>query len=62
MIWYILLELLVFAAEAVVYAIWLRKLDSEPRKRGFYVCYALLANAASFAVGLLISHLIPGIF
>lgn len=61
-VWYILLELLVFAAEAVVYAIWLRRFDSEPRKPRFYVLYALVANAVSFAAGLLISHLIPGIF
>ena len=61
-VWYILMELLIFAAEAVVYAIWLRKFDSEPRKRWFYVLYALVANAASFATGLLISHLLPGIF
>ena len=61
-VWYILMELLIFAAEAVVYAIWLRKFDSEPRKRRFYVLYALVANAASFATGLLISHLLPGIF
>lgn len=61
-LWYILLELLVFAAEAAIYAVWLRKFDDTPRKRGFYVVYALVANAASFAAGLLISHLIPGIF
>ncbi len=61
-LWYILLELLVFAAEAVIYAVWLRKLDDPPRRRGFYVLYALAANAASFAAGLGLSHLIPGIF
>ena len=61
-VWYILLELLIFAAEAAVYAKWLRKFDGTPRKRRFYVLYALVANAVSFAAGLLISHLIPGIF
>lgn len=65
---YVLLELVVFAVEAVLYAALLPRLAGGPthsektRKRSRAVVYALTANAASFATGLLIAHLVPGIF
>lgn len=65
---YILLELVVFAVEAALYAVLLPRLSDGPppcektRKRSRAVLYALTANAVSFAAGLFLAHLIPGIF
>lgn len=59
---YILLELLVFAIEALLYCITMKKLSDQPKKNGFYVLYALAANAVSFGAGILAAHIIPGIF
>lgn len=59
---YVLLEILVFAIEAVLYCVWMKKLDRRPRKGWFYVVYALVANGASFGAGFLVAQRIPGIF
>lgn len=60
---YVLLELLVFAVEAVIFSLTLHKYSGEtPPSRARAVIYALTANALSFAVGMLISIYIPGIF
>ena len=59
---YILLELAVFAAEAVIYSVFLNKLSDKPKKRGIAVIYALAANACSFTAGLLFSQIIPSVF
>ncbi len=64
---YVLLELLVFAVEAVIFSLTLHKyanevLGEKPPTRIRAVIYALVANAVSFAVGILISMFIPGIF
>jgi hypothetical protein len=59
---YFLLEFLVFAVEAVIYSIFLRKLPEKERSTGICVVYALAANAASFLIGMGISLIIPGIF
>ena len=59
---YVLLEMLVFAIEAVLYCVWMKKLDRRPRKNWFYVLYALAANGASFGAGFLIARELPGIF
>lgn len=59
---YIVLEIAVFALEAAVYCGLLKKNSDKPKKTAFYVIYSLVANAISFGSGLLISHLIPGIF
>ena len=55
---YILLELAVFAIEAMVY---MKYLQNKYSKRKL-VLYALIANAASFTLGLLLAIHIPGIF
>lgn len=60
--WYVICELLVFAAEAVLYCTLMGRLSDKPRKTGFYILYAFIANAVSFASGLIAAHLIPGIF
>ena len=59
---YVLLEILVFAIEATVYAALLKKFSSKAQKKGRAVGYAFIANTASFALGLWLAHIIPGIF
>ena len=59
---YVLFEILVFAIEAIVYAALLKKFSSKEQKKGRAVGYAFIANAASFALGLWLAHIIPGIF
>lgn len=58
--WYVVLELAVFAIEAILYAGWLPK--HSRYGRGRTVLYALLANTASFAIGMWLARIIPGIF
>lgn len=57
--WFVILELAVFIAEAVVYS---RMLPKRMEKVKAPVGYAFAANAASFALGLAIAHWVPGIF
>ena len=59
---YLWAELLVFLLEAAVYAHYLPKISAAPQKKSKAVLYALGANILSFAVGLIISLLFPGIF
>ena len=59
---YVLLEILVFAIEAIAYALLLKKLSGKEQKPVKAVGYALVANAASFGFGLWLAHVIPGIF
>ncbi len=61
-VYYVLLELIVFAVEAVLYRKLLRR-DAEQKISGSRcVVYALVANAVSFAAGYWISLWIPDIF
>lgn len=59
---YVMLELAVFAAEAAIYSVFLRRISDKTRPVWVYVIYALVANAASFAAGMGIAHAVPGIF
>ena len=59
---YVLLEIAIFAIEAVVYCKMTTLLTHKDRPIWFYILYAFVANAASFVVGLEIAKLIPGIF
>lgn len=59
---YILLEIAVFIIEAIIYCSILKKISDIQKKNWFYVLYSFVANAISFAAGLIIAHLIPGIF
>ena len=61
-IWYVLLELAVFTIEAVVCWEWLPRHSEKKLRRGLVVLYALIANGASFAAGLWLATVIPGIF
>lgn len=57
--WFVILELVVFVAEAAVYS---RLLPKWTEKVKAPVGYAFAANATSFALGLAIAHWVPGIF
>ncbi len=59
---YVLLELLVFGLEAIVYCVWMNRLSEKTRPTWFYVLYAFVANAVSFVAGIYIANLLPGIF
>ena len=61
-VFYVLLEIVVFVVEAVLYMSYLKKY-SEKEIPGWKPCvYALVANSASFALGLGLAYWIPGIF
>ena len=51
-----------FAVEAVIYSVLLRKISEKAKPVWKCVVYALAANAASFGAGMCIAHVIPGIF
>lgn len=59
---YVLLELLVFVLEALLYALLLQRYSAKPQTKGKAVGYALIANVVSFAGGLWLAQHIPGIF
>ena len=59
---YILLELLVFTVEAILYTVFLRKHSEAIISKWRTITYALVANAASFAAGLGLAYIIPGIY
>ncbi len=61
--YYILIELLIILIEAIVFSIGFKKCKSDPPiKKWVAPVYSLVANSASFAVGILVSFYIPGIF
>ena len=62
--YYVLMELGVFVLEAILYANPLHRFSGQPKPESANrtVGYALTANAASFAIGLWLAHIIPGIF
>lgn len=57
---YIGYELIVIAAEATLYCIFLKRISGERLRK--HIGYALVANAVSFIAGFGIAKLIPGIF
>ncbi len=59
---YVLLELAIFAIEAILYCKVLKKNSENKKANWFYVLYAFVANAVSFGAGLLVAQIIPGIF
>ena len=59
--YYILLEFAVFALEAFLYTFFIKKKSIAYSTKKATV-YALVANALSFAAGLALAHIIPGIF
>ena len=59
---FICMEIVVFAIEAIAYKSLLKRFSTVEQKKRRDVSYALVANTASFAIGLWLAHLIPGIF
>ena len=59
---YVLLEIAVFVGEAVIYVRWMPKISAKPIKPVTCVIYSLVANAASFGVGLAVAKFVPNIF
>lgn len=59
---FVCMEILVFAIEAVTYKAALHCFSEKEKVNCRGVTYALVANTASFAIGLWLAHLIPGIF
>ena len=59
---YILFELIVFALEAVLYCMLLKKVSEQPKRNWYYVLYAFVANAVSFGAGFIAAQILPGIF
>ena len=59
---FICMEILVFAIEAISYKALLHRFSEKEKVEHRGVTYALVANTASFAIGLWLAHLIPGIF
>ncbi len=60
---YILFEIIVFAIEAVIYSVFMRKMSDEPRRIRIYIIYALIANITSFILGMyIISFMVPIMF
>ena len=59
---YILLELVVFVVEAVVFSALFRRFSEKEHKLAKVIFFALAANVLSFILGYWLSLLIPGIF
>lgn len=59
---FILLEIFVFIVEAVIYSSYLKKISAKKIPGWKPGVYALLANIASFALGLGLAYWLPGIF
>jgi len=59
---YFLLELGVTAAEAAVYTRYFPRLSARPRPRWIGGVYAIVANAASFVIGLAMAQMLPRLF
>ena len=60
--WFIILEIAIFAIEAIIYSSLINRISQKQRSKVFYVIYSLIANSASFATGLFLAEIIPGIF
>lgn len=59
---YILFELVVFAIEAILFYHLLNKISIKQKPKWLAIVYALVANAVSFGVGMMIAECLPGIF
>ena len=59
---FVMLEIAVFVLEAVIYALLLRKFTDRKADCMITTAYAFAANAVSFAAGMWLSFVIPGIF
>lgn len=61
-VFYVLLEVLVFALEAFAYCKWMKKFAEKTKENWYYVVYALVANVASFVSGIYLVNVIPWVY
>ena len=61
-LFYVLLEIAVFAIEAGIFYGRLGRMGNTSQPKWLAVLYALIANAASFGVGIMAAQWLPGIF
>ena len=61
-IFYVLLEVVVFIVEAILYCTLLKNASMKKKKNWYYVLYSFIANLVSFIAGMIIANVIPGIF
>ncbi len=61
-IFYVLLEVVVFVTEAILYTWYFKKHNIKEVSRCKPIVYALVANTASFVLGLILAYWIPSIF
>ena len=61
-VFYVLLEIVVFVMEAVLYCTVLKKTSETKKRNWYYVVYSLVANSVSFGAGFLLARILPGIF
>ena len=59
---YVIIELIIIVIEAILYCFLLKRTAEVKKPAWFYILYAVLANAISFAGGVGVAFLIPGIF
>lgn len=61
-VFYALLEIVVFAMEAVLYCKILKQVSEQQKKDWYYVTYSFVANSVSFGAGFFLARILPGIF
>lgn len=61
-VFYVLLEIIVFAMETVLYCKILKKPSEQQKKNWYYVAYSFAANSVSFGSGFFLARALPGIF
>jgi len=59
---YIILELLVFAIEGLIYSLFMNKLSKKTKQVWVYWLYAFLGNLCSYGAGLLLAEILPWLF
>ena len=61
-VFYVILEIAVFAIEAILYCTVLKKVSEAKKKNWYYIIYSLVANSVSFGAGFFLARILPGIF
>lgn len=59
---YVILELMIFGVEGLIYSLTMNKLTKRSKKAWLYWIYAFVGNLASFGTGLLLAEIIPWLF
>lgn len=59
---YVVLEVIVFSLEAVLYSTWLKRISLDQKPGWFYVLFAFVSNLISLISGIGLARILPGIF